>query len=179
MDYIPGRRLDHAWNDMSPDQKGSVANELHSYVSQLRNLKGDYIGAVDHGKAIIGNRFPTEGGPFESEKLFNEFILSDIVEKAPPLLKHYAKYALRDDHEVVFTHGDLAPRNIIIDEQCHVKAILDWEFGGWYPEHWEYIKALGDLFSVKDWPEYLPLILPPKYEIEYIGMSFLARISRS
>jgi hypothetical protein len=30
--------------------------------------------------------------------------------------------------------------------------------------------------SMKDWPEYLGRILPPRYESEYIGMSFLARL---
>jgi aminoglycoside phosphotransferase (APT) family kinase protein len=125
MDYMPGKPLDQVWDNMDPNQKLSIAQELHDYVAQLRDLKGDYIGAVDRGKAIIGRSL--EGGPFDSEKLFNEFILSDIVQKAPDLLRHYAKYALEENHEIVFTHADLAPRNILVDEEGHVTAILDWE----------------------------------------------------
>lgn len=53
----------------SPIKKLSVAQELHGYVCQLRRLKGDYIGAVDHGKAIIGKQAPLEGGPFSWETL--------------------------------------------------------------------------------------------------------------
>ncbi|KAJ5577142.1 hypothetical protein N7535_004068 [Penicillium sp. DV-2018c] len=169
-------RLDEAWDTLDSNQKLSIADELHSYMNQLRGLKGDYIGAIDRGKAIIGRLASIEGGPFDSEQQFNEFILGDIVTSAPDLLRHYAKFALMNNHEIVFTHADFAPRNILV-EGGRVTAILDWEYAGWYPEHWEYIQALRQLKPMPDWPEYLPRILPPRFEREYIGMSFLARIS--
>ncbi|CAG8124425.1 unnamed protein product [Penicillium salamii] len=174
MDYMPGKRLDEAWETLTRDQKLSIASELHSYMKQLRKLKGSYIGAIDHGKAIIGQIAPLEGGPFETEQEFNNFILGDMVRLAPDLLRHYAKFALMDGHEIVFTHGDFAPRNILV-EGGRVTAILDWEYGGWYPEYWEDIKALREWKPMPDWPEYMARILPPRFEREYIGMSFLAR----
>lgn len=177
MDYVPGKRLDEAWETLDSHQKLSIANELHSYMNQLRELKGSYIGAIDRGQAIIGHIASIEGGPFDSEQQFNEFILGDIVKSAPDLLRHYAKYALMDNHEIVFTHSDFSPRNILVDGG-RVTAILDWEYAGWYPEHWEYIQALRQLKPMPDWPDYLPLILPPRFEREYIGMSFLARLMR-
>jgi aminoglycoside phosphotransferase (APT) family kinase protein len=177
MDYMPGRRLDEAWPTLDSTQKLSIADELHSYINQLRNLRGTYIGAINHGKAIIGQIDSLEGGQFTSEQEFNEFILGDIVPSAPELLRHYARFALSDDHEIVFTHADFAPRNILVDGGC-VTALLDWEYAGWYPEYWEYVQALRQLRPMKDWPEYLARILPPRYEREYIGMSFLGRILR-
>ncbi|KXG47389.1 Aminoglycoside phosphotransferase [Penicillium griseofulvum] len=173
MDYMPGKRLDEAWHTLDSNQKLSIANELHSYISQLRNLKGEYIGAVERGKAIIGRRISIEGGAFDSEQQFNEFILGDLVQSAPDLLRHYAKHALSNNHEIVFTHSDISPRNILV-EGGHVTAILDWEDAGWYPAYWEYTQALRQLKPVPDWPEYLSRILPPQFEREYIGMSFLA-----
>lgn len=177
MDYIPGKRLDEAWDTLDSHQKLSIANELYSYMNQLRELKGDYIGAIDRGPAIIGQIASIEGGPFDSEKQFNEFILGDIVKSAPDLLRHYAKYALTYNHDIVFTHSDLSPRNILVDGD-RVTAIIDWEYAGWYPEHWEYIQALRQLKPMPDWPDYLERILPPRFEREYIGMSFLSRIMR-
>ncbi|KAL2816967.1 kinase-like domain-containing protein [Aspergillus granulosus] len=177
MEYMPGKRLDEAWDTLDSTQKLSIVDELHSYINQLRNLKGDYIGAIDRGKAIIGQLASIEGGPFDSEQQFNEFILGDIVKSAPDLLRHYAKFTLMDNHEIVFTHADFAPRNILV-EGGRVTAILDWEYAGWYPEHWEYIQALRQLKPMPDWPEYLSRILPPRFESEYIGMSFLARLLR-
>ncbi|KAL2831570.1 hypothetical protein BDW59DRAFT_157998 [Aspergillus cavernicola] len=82
---------------------------------------------VGRGKAIIGQHSVIEGGPFESEQMFNEFILADIVRAAPDLLRHYAKHALQDTHEIVFTHSDFAPRNILVDENGKVTAVLDSE----------------------------------------------------
>jgi aminoglycoside phosphotransferase (APT) family kinase protein len=37
----------------------------------------------------------------------------------------------------VFTHGDIAPRNIMVDETYRITGILDWEEGGWYLDYWE------------------------------------------
>ncbi|KAJ5093216.1 hypothetical protein N7456_009077 [Penicillium angulare] len=175
MDYMPGKPLDQAWQSLTHDQKVSICNQLHFYIAQLRNLKGKYIGAVDNSKAIIGKRIPKEGGPFDSEKQFNEFILGHMI-KIPDLLRHYTSFSVTEGHDIVFTHSDLAPRNILV-EGDKVTAILDWEYGGWYPEYWEYIRALMILKPMPDWPEYLPIILPPRYEKEYIGMSFLGMLS--
>ncbi|CAG7926062.1 unnamed protein product [Penicillium olsonii] len=175
MDYIPGKRLDEAWGTLNSDQKLSIASELHSFINQLRELKGSYIGAINRGKAIIGHIASIEGGPFDSEQHFNEFILGDIIPSAPAMLRHHAKFALMNDHEIVFTHADFSPRNILVEEG-RVTAIIDWEYAGWYPEHWEYMQALQRLKPMPDWPEYLSLILPPRYEREYIGMSFLTRL---
>ncbi|KAJ5221445.1 Aminoglycoside phosphotransferase [Penicillium citrinum] len=165
MDYMHGKGLDEI----------SITNELHFYINQLRGLKGDYVGAVDRGKAIIGRRISMEGGPFDTEQQFNESNWGDLVQSAPDLLRHYAKYALTDDHEIVFTHADISPRNILVEEG-HVIVILDWEDAGWYPAYWEYTQVLRQLKLVPDWPEYISRILPPKFEREYVGMSFLALI---
>ncbi|KAJ5481190.1 hypothetical protein N7475_000002 [Penicillium sp. IBT 31633x] len=160
--------LDEAWDTLDSDQKLSIASELHSYINQLRHPSSGYIGAIDRGKAvIIGQIASIEGGPFDSEQQFNEFILGDIVKSAPDILRHYAKFALMDDHEIVFTHADFFTRNILV-EGGRVTANLYWEYAGWYPEHWEYIQALRQLKPMPDWPEYLSRILPPRFEREYI-----------
>ncbi|RAH70030.1 uncharacterized protein BO66DRAFT_438735 [Aspergillus aculeatinus CBS 121060] len=112
----------------------------------------------------------------EVETQFNTFILEDLV-KLPEVLQHYAKHVLTDNHEIVFTHGDFAPRNILV-EGDRVTAVLDWEDAGWYPEYWEYIKAMQHLKPIPDWPDYSTVILPPRYEKEYLGMAFPARLLR-
>lgn len=35
----------------------------------------------------------------------------------------------------VSTHADIAPRNILVDEQNNVTGVIDWEYAGWYPEY--------------------------------------------
>jgi hypothetical protein len=80
---------------------------------------------------------------------------------------------LKTGHEIVLTHGDLHPRNIMVSIMPNdlsdkseatpgvfiVTGLLDWEMCGWYPEYWEYVKALhtitpGDGFD--DWYACLP-----------------------
>jgi len=45
-------------------------------------------------------------------------------------------------HKIVFTHGDVMPQNILVTEDGHLSAILDWEAAGWYPDYWEFSTAL-------------------------------------
>jgi hypothetical protein len=47
MDYVPGKRLDEAWDTLDSNQKLAIAGQLHPYINQLRDLKEDYIGAVN------------------------------------------------------------------------------------------------------------------------------------
>jgi len=64
--------------------------------------------------------------------------------------------SLREDHGIVMTHGDLNPRNIMITwesdqgslrtvKDIKVSGILGWESAGWYPEYWEFVKALNPI----------------------------------
>ncbi|KAJ5113261.1 hypothetical protein N7456_001795 [Penicillium angulare] len=179
MDYMPGKRLDKVWKTLNPDQKLSIAEQLRGYIVQLRTLKGTYIGGVDGGTAITGKYVSIEGGPFDSEQDFNQWILEDLAPDLPAIYQHFAKNALTDDHEIVFTHSDFATRNILVDGNSQVTAILDWEWAGWYPEYWEYYKAYRNLLPLPDWPDYLLRILPPQYEKEYISMSWLSGFCRS
>lgn len=43
-------------------------------------------------------------------------------------------------HRIVFTHGDLAHHNILV-EDGHVTGFIDWEAAGWYPNYWEFTTA--------------------------------------
>ena len=46
-------------------------------------------------------------------------------------------------HDVVFSHADLSFENILVDPQTgRVTAIVDWAMAGWWPEYWEYRKAM-------------------------------------
>ena len=63
----------------------------------------------------------------------------------------------------VFTHGDLCPRNILVNESLRITGIVDWEAAGWYPEYWEYInmwKPSGDT----DWQEWMDRTAPVKWD---------------
>lgn len=41
-----------------------------------------------------------------------------------------------------------------------ITGLVDWEYSGWYPEYWEYVKALNsigtDEHEFSDWWKFLP-----------------------
>ncbi|KAF9556781.1 hypothetical protein CPC08DRAFT_641050 [Agrocybe pediades] len=40
---------------------------------------------------------------------------------------------------IQFAHGDLLPKNIIVNGST-ITGIIDWEAAGFYPEYWEYAR---------------------------------------
>ncbi|EKV17643.1 hypothetical protein PDIP_30560 [Penicillium digitatum Pd1] len=65
---------------------------------------------------------------------------------------------LSQSHRILFTHGDIRPQNVMVKDG-HVVAIIDWERSGWYPEYWEFAKALLVWGWQSDWTDYLMQIL--------------------
>lgn len=96
---------------------------------------------------------------------------------------------MKEDHKVVITHGDLRLRNIMVtwngllstdygsdqvstssNSDIRITAIIDWEMYGYYPEYWEYIKALntiGPKDPLFDWCDYLPIAAIGQWPVEY------------
>ncbi|KIJ64527.1 hypothetical protein HYDPIDRAFT_90443, partial [Hydnomerulius pinastri MD-312] len=64
------------------------------------------------------------------------------------------------DHRIVFTHGDIDPRNILVDDQDIVVALIDWEMSGWMPEYWEYLKSVHAKWEDEDWLSYTHTMIP-------------------
>ena len=127
-------------------------------------------------------------GPISNEIEFNQFLASNPTRSEGDGIAMIKSY-LDADHKIVMTHGDLHPRNIMVtidprfsDQDASkassqerpdtiagtsnlsnslvtVTGILDWEMCGWYPEYWEYVKALNTITiggDFSDWWSYLP-----------------------
>ncbi|KAL2360578.1 hypothetical protein RJZ56_006553 [Blastomyces dermatitidis] len=126
MEYIPGESLDTAWGKLTHDQRMSVCRQLRGYLSQLQNLtsKTKRIEAANGGPITAGLRFPRRGGPFDSKKELNDFLVEKNGNEYLSVFRRYARAAMSDDHEIHFAHGDFSPRNIMV-ENGMVKAVLD------------------------------------------------------
>ncbi|EGC45613.1 phosphotransferase enzyme family protein [Histoplasma capsulatum var. duboisii H88] len=85
-------------------------------------------------------------GPFKTVKEFNDWFSALPQQQLPDLLKYKDPYRefLPDDGTIRFTHGDLHRGNIIVSrtDPPRVMAVIDWTHAGWYPDYWEYCKAL-------------------------------------
>ena len=71
-------------------------------------------------------------------------------------------------HKIVFTHGDLAPRNIMISKDFVITGIIDWEYGGWYPEYWEYVKAKVSFTVLRYGPSCVSIYLDPYPQEDHV-----------
>ncbi|KAK8097719.1 uncharacterized protein PG998_013205 [Apiospora kogelbergensis] len=119
-----------------------------TYFDELRSIKGSFIGAVD-GSACDDQFFcasPWSYGPYRTEEKFNEGLCQAWSkdredEEAFTLLLCQMQRTTMHGHDIVMTHNDFAPRNILVRGST-VVAILDWEYSGFYPEYWEYCKSL-------------------------------------
>lgn len=114
------------------------------------------------------------GGPFYSEADFNERFVLDLLNGTPRPIRHALIEALGSTNNIVFTYSDLTPRNVII-EGNRVKGLLDWEYAGWYPEYWEFIKFFERPTNCKDWKDYASIIFETEYRKALITFQALAR----
>lgn len=138
-EIMAGRPLDTNWNNLTTSQKRKVVNDLGRFVDQLRKIdppKRSVIGSATMGAAYDERFGNGKLGPFYSLESFHEYL-----RRGHPL-EHFAEPELRRCHEksykLKFTHANLCPRNVLIDDSCRVCSILGWEHAGWYPEYWEY-----------------------------------------
>jgi Phosphotransferase enzyme family len=149
MDRIDGKSLDiHTWLSLDYPARDRIVAQLHGYVSQLRSLippPGTVIGSA-YGKPVSDDRlaqgWPTDeeaeiSGPYADEAEMNLALRRqhDLSEFPPNVVESHSR-----SHPLVFTHGDIDLRNVMVKGD-KVVALIDWEASGWFPAHWEYLKA--------------------------------------
>ncbi|RDL39400.1 uncharacterized protein BP5553_03740 [Venustampulla echinocandica] len=134
--------------DMLSERDGAeFVAQMQDYLAQIRALpkavSPEYAICDSLGGACRDPRTCDANpvGPFVDEEAFNQVL------RNPDELS-------RRGHKVLFTHGDLNPRNILADRVIRpdgtrgwkVSGIVDWETSGYFPEYWDYTKALFEGF---------------------------------
>lgn len=166
---IPGKPLSTVWKDMSADKKRKIIADLSRFVDQLRKMeppKHWVIGDATLGAAQDFRFGRGKIGPFYSLEAFHSFVRRGHSAKDFPepevgqCHNHQPPYVLK------FTHANLCPQNILVDDSGRISALIGWEQSGWYPEYWEYTQlhhATSTEFD--DWLEALAKAIP-RYEME-------------
>ena len=180
MDYVEGDTLSKVWLSFSGDQKLDIARQLRDILKGIRSIElpeGTRIGAYAGDQIRDTRVYDTHTAPAcRDEKEFNDYLITSLIPRTPPVLRSAFARRLRTNHSIVFTHGDLAPRNIIVRDG-KIVALLDWEVAGWYPEYWEYVKYFQRVGTdVWDWWRYAEDIFPEAYEdelLDYVALSKL------
>jgi aminoglycoside phosphotransferase len=178
MSRMPGVLLDDEIRQMAPEQLRTICGELKPIIDQLRRLRISnfeddwYIGSLNRQpcRDLLFSTNPKRSkGPFSSENEFYDNIFTrwkDCVQY-PPIPQSEIEFRRKlyteiSGSELVFTHGDLVPHNIMVQDG-HVTGIIDWGESGWYPAYWEYVKAVGCCDDLWDtvWPLEISQFLEP------------------
>jgi hypothetical protein len=124
-----------------------------------------------NGRQLAYNIFT--GGPFLDEESFNNFVM-DIPKSTPKAIRDGLRARLRCNNLVVLTHGDLPPRNIMVQEN-KITGLIDWEVAGWFPEYWEYVKFFHRPCLHNDWYDYASDIFSQPYTEDLINFQGLSK----
>jgi aminoglycoside phosphotransferase (APT) family kinase protein len=171
MDYIDGKLLSGLWPNLREDAKKTILAELRDCVKQLRSLKvervGGYVGPPNYGprldRRVVGC---FHCSPFNTVRQFHDVVVATLRPTMDYEQREFLRNMMKDNHGIVFVHGDLHPGNILIHDG-HVAAILDWEMARWYPEYWEWCKApWSEKWELEGWCTSLKEFLQP-YDYEY------------
>lgn len=164
-EYIEGKPLSETWSTLSHEEKLEICGQLRQIVQKLReNRKDHYIGGIGNTVAIDYRKAVLTGGPFTTEEQFNTFLRSDLFPTARRRLHSTFQEIMSSNHEIVLTHSDISLRNIIV-QNGQIKALIDWEYAGWYPEYWEYVRFYHQV-DEPDLDGYVENIFPRTYPQE-------------
>lgn len=156
MEYVRGCSLDVVWTELSRTAQDNVIRQLKAYVAELRSLpcpNGDgAVCSVTGGylRDVPRAGFQTLFGPFTTCDDFHTYLRANhtlelLSRRAPGVqTERVVTMHSRPFAHSYLTHGDLAPRNILVDKEGSGKvvAVLDWDASGWFPDYWEYNKAM-------------------------------------
>lgn len=139
MDYMDGDKLDQVWPKLTAEERSSVCRQTREILTTMRSIpwKTGLIGSYVGGKARDCRQYTDySGGPFKDETEFNSSFYFDLLENTPSPIRRALYQQIRNDHCIVFSHGDLAQHNILVKDG-RITGLLDWENAGWSPEHWD------------------------------------------
>ncbi|KAF8846930.1 kinase-like protein [Acephala macrosclerotiorum] len=125
MERIDGVTLEEAWPKLGWFTTVKLALQLRWVVRLLRSSTSSI---ADPCPAVITSfiQFWTR---FTS---FRQAMKTAIQDPVPP-----TTFIPATPNTLVFTHHDLAPRNLLLDRLGQL-WVLDWDYAGWYPRYFEY-----------------------------------------
>jgi len=155
MEYIDAPSLAEMWPTMSFSEKKRIVSQMGGYLRELRSLRSPHPGMVEavDRTGCYDMRLQIEPfGPFTVEEYHAHFGYDYIRKQAERYPQFQADFERCNGrkYNTVFTHGDLAPRNILVKDG-EIVGIIDWECSGWYPEYSEYTTSWFSNMDCLEW----------------------------
>lgn len=146
MSFVPGVTLDSMWDGLEECNKERICREIWAMIAQWQQIpRPPQLARLYQCLA--------DGSPATTDPL-----LQDLEDPPRPLhsnesvnIRIYQRYLhyngrryedkllsmLPESKVSLFTHGDIAPRNILVDDSGRITGIIDWELA------WVVSRVLG------------------------------------
>jgi hypothetical protein len=140
MDYIPGMSLDRCWSSLDDTTRLEVISQISSMIESMQSIPLNHMppGPIggSAGAPFRGCWFSDySAGPFETSQELEDWLnhKRDVCLRFKRIPRSTPRFEVRD---VVLTHQDIAPRNIMLDPDKRV-WLIDWAHAGIYPQGFE------------------------------------------
>ncbi|KFY32517.1 hypothetical protein V493_00122 [Pseudogymnoascus sp. VKM F-4281 (FW-2241)] len=136
MDYVEGEGLDGCWARLDAEERADVASQVAAMIGEMGNFKLSVPGPTGGARRCWGTWFSDFGAASfqtigDMEGWFNHKL--DICNEYGQSVPNTPRFEFK---EVVLTHQDIAPRNIILDASGRA-WLIDWAYAGAYPPGFE------------------------------------------
>lgn len=170
--------LDRLWKEsgiVNGETKVALCRQTWNLISEIRTVprppelqEGPYqcdtngFPTDDPLLADLDLKFPR---PLTSDKEVRDRIYERYLHFGGRQYKDQLPNLLPQSESSVFTHADIAPRNIMVDERNFITGILDWGSAGWYPDYWEYAQISRPSIKCRDWPGLMERTAPRTWDL--------------
>ncbi|KAK2787593.1 hypothetical protein FQN53_005043 [Emmonsiellopsis sp. PD_33] len=180
MTIIPGTTLEKHWEGLDDDDdeiKQSICRQIWELLSQLRQIPQKpelshlFQCAADgsHTRDPMIEDFQQPARPLETDLQLRTRIYERYIRCGGSRYKDQLFDMLPHSSSSVFTHADIAPRNIMVDERHQITGLVDWEYSGWYPDYWEYAQIMRPSCLNRDWQAWMDATAPQKWDLSGIN----------
>lgn len=116
-------------DDLSLEEIKIVAKDISKFMYQLHSIQFNYTDIFD-----------TQDIGLDLTDFLNE-LLELHVSKEDKVFWKYEEFKKKDHN--VLVHGDLNSSNILLDENKHVTAVIDFGFGGFGNPYFDIARIIG------------------------------------
>lgn len=136
MDYIDGEGLDVCWERLDAEKRADVASQVAEMIKEMETVAVSVPGPIGGARRCWGTWFSDYGTESfqtigDMEDWFNHKL--DICNQYKQSVPNTPRFKFEN---LVFTHQDMAPRNMILDGSGKV-WLIDWAYSGAYPPGFE------------------------------------------